>query len=153
VMGMAERTTETHARSRFLSRHPKAALYADFADFSFWRLQMLRGHLNGGFARAASVTADGLATSLAGADGLLAAEVDAIRHLNQEHPEALSLCASRLAGAPAGSWHACGLDPEGLDLMAGDRTARLVFPKPVTDPDALRRVLKDLADLARASEG
>ena len=29
-------------RSRFLGRHPKAELYADFADFSFWRLAVGR---------------------------------------------------------------------------------------------------------------
>ncbi len=28
------------ARTRFLARHPQAALYADFGDFSFWRVAM-----------------------------------------------------------------------------------------------------------------
>src|SRR4051794_34599601 len=73
IMGRAERTSETQARSRFLNRHPKAKLYADFADFSFWRLAILGAHLNGGFARAASVTAGGLETDLAGAESHLGA--------------------------------------------------------------------------------
>ena len=29
-------------RRRFLARHPKSKLYADFADFSFWRLDVAR---------------------------------------------------------------------------------------------------------------
>jgi heme oxygenase (biliverdin-IX-beta and delta-forming) len=149
VMGRAERTSEIEVRSRFLRRHPKAKLYADFADFSFWRLAILGAHLNGGFARAASVTADGLRTDLSGAETLLAAEDDALDHLNRDHAEALTLYATRLAGAPAGPWQASGLDPEGLDLVAGDRTARVTFPEPVKTPDALRRVLKRLADEAR----
>jgi len=40
------------ARERYLSLHPKAALYADFADFAFWRLDVLRASLNAGFGRA-----------------------------------------------------------------------------------------------------
>ena len=152
VLGAAERATQPQVRSRFLSRHPKAALYADFADFSFWRLAVMGAHLNGGFARAASVTAQDLTTDLAGAESLLEAEPGAIDHLNRDHADALSLYAARLGGAPEASWQASGLDPEGLDLLAGDRTARLVFREPVTSPGALRRVLKDFADEARASD-
>ena len=57
VIGRAERTTEPRARGRFLARHPKAKLYADFADFSFWRLEIAGAHLNGGFARAMALEA------------------------------------------------------------------------------------------------
>jgi putative heme iron utilization protein len=39
-------------RARWLAAHPKAALYVDFADFAFWRLEPQRGSLNGGFGRA-----------------------------------------------------------------------------------------------------
>jgi putative heme iron utilization protein len=150
VFGQARRDDDPRIRSRFLARHPKAKLYADFPDFSFWRLEMQGAHLNGGFARAASVTAAGLTTDLSGADDLLAAEGEALEHLNRDHTDALSLYATHLAGASAGMWRATGIDPEGLDLMAGDRTARLAFPKPVKSPDALRLLLKDLADEARA---
>lgn len=47
-----ERDDGRRARQRFLERHPKAALYADFADFSFVRLEMTHGWLNAGFGRA-----------------------------------------------------------------------------------------------------
>jgi putative heme iron utilization protein len=42
-------------RRRFLARHPKSELYAGFGDFSFWRLDAVSAHLNGGFARAADL--------------------------------------------------------------------------------------------------
>lgn len=48
------------ARTRFLSRHPKAALYADFADFGFFALDILRASLNGGFGKAYELTAGDL---------------------------------------------------------------------------------------------
>ena len=52
---------------------------------------------------------------------------------------------------PAGPWRATGLDPEGLDLSAGDRTARILFPERVTGPGKLRLLLKALAEQARAT--
>jgi putative heme iron utilization protein len=152
VLGRAERTGEPRARERFLARHPKAKLYADFGDFSFWRLAVEGGHLNGGFARAATLAAPDLLTDLSGADALVAAEAGALAHMNEDHREALNLYATRLAGEPAAEWRASGLDPEGIDLQAGDRTARVAFPHPVRDAAALRATLVALAGRARAAE-
>lgn len=150
VIGRAERSAEPHVRARFLARHPKAKLYADFADFSFWRLTISGGHLNGGFARAATLSDRDMITDLAGAEDLPAVEAEALDHLNTDHPDTLALYATRLTGAPPGPWRATGLDPEGLDLASGDLTARILFPERVTNPSDLRRVLKDVADDARS---
>jgi hypothetical protein len=40
------------ARARYLAHHPKAGLYAGFADFGFWRLTPEGALFNGGFGRA-----------------------------------------------------------------------------------------------------
>lgn len=154
VTGTALRLEEPRrstARARFLSRHPKSALYADFGDFSFWRLEPARGHLNGGFAKAASYDRDELLLDLVGASELVAAEEGALAHMNQDHADALALYASRLCGAGDGRWRASGLDPEGLDLACGDRTARLVFPQRVDTAASLRSVLARLASQARTT--
>ncbi len=149
VIGRAERSADPRIRARFLARHPKAKLYADFPDFSFWRLVMEGAHLNGGFARAAGLTALGLTTDLAGADELFAIEDSAIAHMNTDHRDALALYATHLAGAPEADWRATGIDPEGLDLAAGDLTARVDFPERVTGAGQLRRVLAAMADSLR----
>ena len=151
VVGRAERTSDERVRERFLARHPKARLYAGFGDFSFWRLEMTAGHLNGGFARAKDLTAAEIRTDLTGAEALLAVEASAIEHMNADHREALALYATRLAGAPKAEWRATGLDPEGLDLAAGDRTVRVPFGHRITGPGELRKVLKAMADTARAA--
>ena len=39
-------------RDPYLKRHPKAELYIDFGDFHFFRLQLKRANLNGGFGKA-----------------------------------------------------------------------------------------------------
>jgi hypothetical protein len=150
VMGEAARSSEPRVRARFLARHPKAKLYADFGDFSFWRVAMTGGHLNGGFARAMSLNGPELTTDLAGAEGFEELEAGAVAHMNEDHRDALALYATRLAGAPAADWRATGLDPEGLDLAAGDLTARVPFPRRVTGAGDLRRLLKEMADQARA---
>jgi putative heme iron utilization protein len=48
--------TETAAdRAAYLHHHPYAALYADFADFNFWRLTVQEAHYVGGFAAASAL--------------------------------------------------------------------------------------------------
>jgi putative heme iron utilization protein len=152
VIGRAERTTDERARRRFLARQSKAALYAGFGDFSFWRLTVEAAHLNGGFARARDLAAGEVLTDLAGGEELLEVEASAIEHMNADHREALALYAEKLAGAPKAAWRATGLDPEGLDLMAGDRAVRVPFGRRITGAGELRRRLKQMADAARARE-
>lgn len=155
ITGSAAKVTEPDTRSairaRFLARHPKAELYADFSDFSFWRIGMDQIHLNGGFARAARFPAARLLTPIADAANLIAAEAGAVAHMNADHADALALYAEVLAGQPAGEWIATGLDPDGMDLACGDRTARLAFPDRITTPGDLRKVLVALAGQARSA--
>jgi heme iron utilization protein len=49
-----------NAKAQFLKRHPGAEMYADFADFDFWRLVPQRASLNGGFGRAYLLSAEDL---------------------------------------------------------------------------------------------
>ncbi|MDT8856893.1 pyridoxamine 5'-phosphate oxidase family protein [Paracoccaceae bacterium Fryx2] len=57
-----DRAAPGHAalRDHWLSGHPKARLYVDFADFAFVRLTPLSALLNGGFGRAFRLTPDDL---------------------------------------------------------------------------------------------
>src|SRR5229473_4249726 len=82
---------DARVRRRFLARHPKSELYAGFGDFSFWRMTIASAHLNGGFARAADLKAEDVRTDLVGADDLVAAEQDAVAHMNADHAEARRL--------------------------------------------------------------
>ncbi|MCJ2094177.1 pyridoxamine 5'-phosphate oxidase family protein [Methylobacterium sp. J-072] len=153
VVGEAVQTNEARARERFLARHPKAKLYADFPDFGFFTLAPRAGHLNGGFAKAATLTREELLLDLTGADAFAAGERGAVEHMNADHADALALYAAA-AGAEAGlPWRLTGLDPEGLDLMAGERTARVVYPGRVTDMGALRKSLVAMAAQVRGAGG
>jgi len=106
-------------------------------------------HLNGGFARAADLTAHDVLTDVSDAAEMIAAEAGAVQHMNADHVEATRLYATKLLGLDDGPWRISGVDPDGTDLAAGDRTARLAFPQRVTTAAALRQVLVELANQAR----
>jgi putative heme iron utilization protein len=144
-----ESADDARVRRRFLARHPKAELYAGFGDFAFWRMQVASAHLNGGFARAADLAAADVLTDLTGADELIETEEGAVAHMNADHAEATHLYATELLGEEDGPWRISGLDPDGADLIAGDRTARLAFKERVTSSGALRQALVELAKEAR----
>src|SRR5215475_4214397 len=136
-------------RRRFLSRHPKARLYAGFADFMFWRLHILSAHLNGGFARAADLKAGDVMTDLEGASEIIEIEESAVEHMNADHADAVRLYATKLLGQTDGAWEVTGVDPDGLDLACGDRIARIAFAQRVTGGLALRKTLAEWAIRAR----
>jgi heme oxygenase (biliverdin-IX-beta and delta-forming) len=146
-----EAAEEAHLRRRFLARHPKAELYAGFADFALWRMTIESAHLNAGFARAADLTAADITTDISGAGEVLEAETSAVTHMNEDHADAVALYATKLLGAAAGPWQVTGLDPDGLDLACGDAVLRLEFPQRVTSAARLREVLADLARQGRAN--
>jgi hypothetical protein len=153
IMGSGECVSDPDGRAalkaRFLAKHPQSALYADFGDFAFWRVAMEEAHMNGGFARAGNFKAASIATSLDGAEALVAAESQALSHLNAHYRDALARLATGLAGKPDGPWQATGIDPEGIDLGCGDQTARITFPRPVRGLDDLRETLPQLIETAR----
>lgn len=140
---------EPRLRRRFLARHPKAELYAGFADFSFWRMHAVSAHLNGGFARAADLNAADVLTDVGDAQALIEAEADAVAHMNADHADALRLYATRLLGASDGEWLCVGIDPDGMDLQQGNTAVRLFFSQRIITPAALRLALKQLAEQAR----
>jgi hypothetical protein len=142
-----------HLRGRYIARNPKAELYVQLPGFWFWRIEPEAIHLNGGFGKAWSGPWAEIATDLGGAEELLAIEGEAMAHLNTDHADTVRLYATALCGMPDGPWRAIGLDPEGLDMAAGDRLARLPFPRRITAGGALRLVMKELADTARAPSG
>lgn len=150
LSGILSRTDDPAARRRFLARHPSAEAYAGFADFGFWRMQMSGGHLVAGFGRIADLRTDELLTDIGDAGQLAASEEDAVAHMNEDHRAALALYAANLLGEEAGNWRIVSLDPEGCDLILGERARRLEFPERVTEAGALRRVLARLAQEAKA---
>jgi putative heme iron utilization protein len=137
-------------RRRYLLQHPKAELYVDFPDFSFWRLRIASGSLNGGFGRAYRMTMDDLLTDMSEFFDFYDFEAEAIEHMNAEHSDAVALYATQLCGAREGAWQLIGIDPEGIQMAMGDEILRLPFPKLLMGPHEVRPMLIRLANEARS---
>lgn len=149
LFGKAEKVRDEAVRRRFLARHPEAAFYADFPDFSFWRLAVEGAHYIGGFGRIVDLAPAELLVATEGAEDLLAAEPSIIEHMNADHAEALGLYATRLAGAPEGFWRMSGIDPEGCDLLCEGDARRISFKALIATPGEARKELGRLANEAR----
>ncbi len=149
LVGTVSRDNDPSIRLRFLRRNPKAALYADFPDFSFWRMSIRQVHLNGGFARAADFSPQQLLLDTSASGSLIAAENDILDHMNADHADTLARYAQRFCAAGPGPWRASGIDPQGLDLICGDLCARLTFSQPVDTAESAHMVLVDLARQSR----
>jgi heme iron utilization protein len=138
-------------RRRYLNAHPAAEVFVDFKDFSFFRIRPAAAHLVAGFGRIVDLRPEQLLTDISDAGELLAAEQGAIEHMNADHRDTMNLYATRLLGADSAGWRCTGCDPDGIDMAAGASVLRLEFPQRIVTSGALRQILRELADQARAA--
>ncbi|WFU00594.1 pyridoxamine 5'-phosphate oxidase family protein [Rhizobium sp. CB3171] len=132
-------------RSRFLARHPKAKLYADFADFCFFRLIPLTASLNGGFGKAYVLPGNDLMI-LSTASEMIAEQADAIvRELLAHYPCIITTIVERLRGSGGKNWRICGLDMAGIDLIRGDETLRWEFDPPLSELQGTHTYISKIA--------
>jgi len=139
------------AERRYLNRHPKARLYAGFGDFAFFRLEVERANLNGGFGKAYHLTRAELVFDGPATDELADAEQPALDHMNADHSDAIDVYARAFAGADGGGWSLTGIDAEGIDIACGDDVRRIVFAEPLGSAEQLRQTLVVLAQQGRRS--
>jgi putative heme iron utilization protein len=146
-----ERGTPACARCerRYLNRHPEAKLYAGFADFSFFRLEVERASLNGGFGKAYHLTRADLVADHPANAGLAESEQPAIDHMNADHRDAVDVYAQAFARAGGSGWRITGIDAGGLDIARGDERRRVFFDSPLASAGDLRGVLVALAGEGR----
>jgi len=147
-----ERETPAHAHAarRYLNRHPKGKLYADFPDFAFFRLVPESALLNGGFARAYRLKREELLTG-GPLETFLDMEQRALDHMNEDHADAVENYAVHFTRAERGNWLLTGIDPEGVDLSKGDDVRRIFFDAPLNDASEVRPALVELAKKARGA--
>ncbi len=132
------------ARRRYLTRNPDAALYAGFADFAFFRLELEDCHLVAGFGRAMRVRREDHLLSTDGAEALIAAESHLIAGFAAT-PERVAAWVARL-GARGDDWAVTGVDPGGIDLATTDEEGRqfqrLTLSSLAKSPESLETALR-----------
>ncbi|HSL60010.1 MAG TPA: DUF2470 domain-containing protein [Acidimicrobiales bacterium] len=143
-------------RETYLAVHPYAGYYADFTDFSFWRLEVEQCRFVGGFGHMSWV--DGRTYADAEIDPIAPVADGIITHMNEDHTEANLLYVQVLAGLhDATEASMVGIDRHGVTLRAttpgGPRMARVGFPAPLTGPDDARPAVIALLADARSRSG
>lgn len=139
-------------RADYLERHPGAAYYVDFPDFSFWAIDVTSCRFVGGFGHMSWV--QGPAFGDASPDPVAAVAHGIVEHMNDDHSGANLLYAQQLAGLPeATDATMIGVDRYGVTLdvtlEGGNRTARVGFPEALTASDQVRPAVIDLLATAR----
>jgi heme iron utilization protein len=149
---MPEGEERKRARDAHISAVPQAAAYADFGDFAFWVLSVERVRWVGGYGRMDTV--DAAAYAAAEADPVVNQAGFAVRHLNDDHPDALLAMARALGGHPDATAAACtGADRYGLDLRVdtprGTAFTRVHYAEPISEADGMRSATVELARRSR----
>ena len=138
---------------RYLERHPGAAGYIGYSDFSWWSLDPASVRYVGGFGHMSWVR--GKDYRVASPDPIAPSADGICTHMNDDHADANLLYAQRLAGLDeATAATMTSVDRHGFTLRVtmpeGSRVARLAFPAPVTSPEEVRRAVIELLDVARS---
>jgi heme iron utilization protein len=143
-------------RERFLEQQPNASYYVDFDDFAFYRLEPLALRYVGGFGRMSWVAAEEY--SAAEPDPLASNAPGILKHMNDDHADAVLAYARGLAGiVDATSATLTAVDRYGFELAAGTpegpRATRLAFDAPVATADDVRTAMVALVKRARTAGG
>lgn len=149
LVGRAAKSTDKDLMRRFLARHPDAALYSGFKDFSLYRVALERAHLVAGFGKISWLSVGELQPRRLA--GLAESEEGILAHMNGDHADAVQLYANRLLGLAGEGWRMTGIDSEGVDLRLAGEVARLAFDLPLVTLEDVRPRLVDLSRRARAA--
>jgi hypothetical protein len=129
-----ERENPAHAtiRQRFLNRHPKAGLYADFGDFAFFRLVPDSASLNGGFGKAYGIEGRDLIID-SSLSSRFSERTRELRAAMQPSEITLATYLARIHFSEnIGKWTISNFDPDGVDLSYKDKLRRFEFTKTPT---------------------
>lgn len=137
LTGHARRSDDPTDRARYLAIHPYARLYADFADFGLFRIEITEARFVGGFARAATLDPADLRPDPA----WLAALREQPPTLD---PDRLDHIAARQGHAQPG-WRLAAFDPDGFDLAKDEAVLRVDFDRKLSNPAELRQEIVRLA--------
>ncbi|MFK7918189.1 MAG: HugZ family protein [Ilumatobacter sp.] len=138
-----------------LDLHPFARHYVGFADFSWWRLDVLNLRYVGGFG--AMGWASAAEYSSASADPVLPHAAPMIEHLDADHADACLSIVQQLAGvagatrAPVSSIDRYGMTFDAFRDDAYLATARVAFPEPLSGAASVREASIDLVRRAAAA--
>jgi heme iron utilization protein len=153
-MGDVTEAPASEVRELYLSRYENAKFWQDYTDFAYYRLQVSAVYFIGGFGVMGWISAEDYGSALP--DPLAKAAPGIIRHMNNDHADALRLIARRFAGEAPEEAAITAVDRLGfhLRLKSGDRIhgRRVAFLREVKDPEDARTVFVEMVRQAKSTE-
>lgn len=143
------------AQRRYLRQFPNSAGYFEAHDFSLFRILVTDVRYIGGFGDIYWLKGNEVVDSASYARmDPLAEHIGSIcDHMNQDHADALALCATALAGARAESARMIHVDSHGFDMVAIDQGnhchLRIDFASPARTTEEVRAAMVSLVRQAR----
>jgi len=135
---------------RFHKRHEQSRKYGTAHDFFLFQMKVERAHLVAGFGRIHWIQSDEYLFDVSQTDGFDEHEDGIVKHMNEDHTDALDLFARHLLGQKEEGWKMTGIDPEGFDMRHRDLVIRYDFDEPLKNAGDSRPVMVDLVKQARA---
>ena len=146
VLGDVREARADEVKERYLSRYENAKYWQEYTDFAYYRLEVSAVYFIGGFGVMGWIPAEDYRN--ASPDPLAMAAFRIIRHMNDDHADALLLIARRFAGEAADEAAITAVDRLGfhLRLKSGERIhgARVAFPREVRNSEEAQAVFVEM---------
>ena len=140
-------------REQYLGRHQNSRYWADFADFSFFRLQPIDIYYVGGFGVMGWVDAGEY--EQARPDPLAESSPGILAHMNADHVDSMILLARTHTALEAAEATMTSVDRLGFTLRLktaeGMKGTRINFLHEVTTPQETRKMLVEMVRQAKAA--
>ncbi len=140
------------ARAIYLATHENSRYWVDFADFGFFRLELVDIYYVGGFGVMGWV--DAREYGAASPDPLATVATGIIAHMNTDHADAMILLARNYAGIEATEAAMTAVDRLGFHLRLrtadGMKGTRINYPSEVRTSEGARKVLVEMVRRAKA---
>jgi putative heme iron utilization protein len=147
LLGDVTEAPAEEVKERYLSRYENAKYWQEYTDFAYYRLEVSAVYFIGGFGVMGWISAEDYRS--ASPDPLAMAAPRIIRHMNNDHADALRLIAQRFAGEAADEATITAVDRLGfhLRLKSGERIhgARVAFLREVRNSEEARAVFVEMA--------
>jgi putative heme iron utilization protein len=154
LLGDATEAPAAQVSELYLSRYENAKYWQEYSDFAYYRLQVSGAYFIGGFGVMGWISADDYGS--APPDPLAQAAPGIIRHMNNDHADALLLIARRFAGESPDEATLTAVDRLGfhIRLKSGDRIhgRRVAFLREVRNTEDARAVFVEMVRQARSPE-
>jgi heme iron utilization protein len=154
LLGDVTEAPSAEVKELYLSRYENAKFWQEYADFAYYRLEVSAVYFIGGFGVMGWIAAEDYASALP--DPLAHAAPGIIRHMNDDHAEALRLIAHRFTGETCDEAAITAVDRLGfhLRLTAGDRIhgRRVAFLREVRNAEEARAAFVEMVRQAKSTE-